>query len=350
MISDGYSKEESLFISGMSIIMMYFYHLFAFPDLWPDERCFYSLYYYKGIPVEQLIAPFGQLCVGIFAFNTGYILYKNSFEYLCYTSIFKRLFNFLIGYWIVCILFIIYGIVNSIQLPGIRIFISNLFGLNTSARVDYINVAHGWYVSYYLFLLLVLPLIVYISTRGKYRYLDFLLYIIWVLIVPYVPIAIIKYTWPITSTITGLLVCKYGLFEKCKGYLKLLRVWNTIGLSVGILFLTVFLRHFFSGYNAWGRLDGIYSFLTILSYLLIYPLLCRTIKKCFYLLGAMGLFLWFMHSIFVFDSDLAAILYAPRYPILITLWGIILMIIPTIIVAKIHKSVMNFSYINKTKK
>lgn len=74
MISDGYSKEESLFISGMSIIMMYFYHLFAFPDLWPDERCFYSLYYYKGIPVEQLIAPFGQLCVGIFAFNTGYIL------------------------------------------------------------------------------------------------------------------------------------------------------------------------------------------------------------------------------------------------------------------------------------
>ena len=161
--TEGYSRDEAKYVSGIAILMMFFHHFFAYPKFWPFERCFVSLFYYKGLPVEQIIAPFGQLCVGIFAFNSGYVLYKNSGKFSDYISVLPRLFKFLSSYWIVCVLFIIYGIFSYRQLPDTLTFLENLFGVNVNADANYINVAHGWYVAYYSLLLLLSPLIIYVS-------------------------------------------------------------------------------------------------------------------------------------------------------------------------------------------
>lgn len=55
MINIGYTKEQSEFVAGIAVLMMFFYHFFAFPSLWPSEDCFYSIWRSStGIQIERL--------------------------------------------------------------------------------------------------------------------------------------------------------------------------------------------------------------------------------------------------------------------------------------------------------
>lgn len=71
----GYSRAESQLIAGIAIIMMFFFHFFAYPDLQPSNNSYFTIFTHLNTPIEQIIAPFGQLCVAIFAFNSGFIYY-----------------------------------------------------------------------------------------------------------------------------------------------------------------------------------------------------------------------------------------------------------------------------------
>lgn len=90
-----YSKKDSTFIAGCAIIMMFYYHFFAFPEFLPKPDCYYAPIKYLGVLVQELFAHFGQLCVAIFAFNSGYVLYKKREDFNRITMNAKRAANFL---------------------------------------------------------------------------------------------------------------------------------------------------------------------------------------------------------------------------------------------------------------
>ena len=317
--------------------MMFFYHFFAFPDLQPENCHYLVLGYYKGVPIEQIIAPFGQLCVALFAFNTGFVICKNYENYSKYSLVLKRLLKFLIAYWIICLLFILYGIIAGKELPSIVMLLKNLVGRGLSARVSYINVAHAWYVSYYIVLMLFAPIL---SRMGKIinPILDLSIYIVFLVVIPYLPGSLLNIIWPISATVMGFLVCKYQFFYKIRSLKMMNNSITAISISIILVILTVLFRHEFSYYNIWGRLDGMYSALFISAILLLYKVIPQYITKIIVWVGTMSMYLWFLHSIFVMNEALLTVLYFPYIPIIITIWGIILMAFPAFICKKMSGS------------
>lgn len=103
-----------------------------------------------------------KICVGLFAFLTGWVLYLNP-KYMSYKYNFAKAKNFILDYWIVEFIFIIVGVTFCLKLPSFSIFFANLFGFETGSLevmgYDYVNVTHAWYVRFYLFLLLTFPLL-----------------------------------------------------------------------------------------------------------------------------------------------------------------------------------------------
>ena len=69
-MKNGITKEQSKMIQGLAIIMMLYHHLFATPEIFGIE--YFSLLNIGGINIEQKMAWFFKICVGIFAFMVGY--------------------------------------------------------------------------------------------------------------------------------------------------------------------------------------------------------------------------------------------------------------------------------------
>lgn len=343
----GYSKEESSIIAGMAIFMMFFFHFFAYPDLQPTANCYYAPIKHLGIPIEEIFAPLGQMCVAIFAFNTGFAICKFSNSYIDPKKILNRVLKFLTAYWLVCILFLLYGIIGNKELPDTRTLIFNLLGFELSARATYINVCHAWYVSYYVILLVISPLLVLLLSRTN-KYIDLLILISSILFVPQLPKWFLNTMWPLTSTISGYLVCKYDVFSYCKSMLKNRNKFFTCVMALTFLISCLLSRHFFRSYNAWFRLDGIYSFLFILSILLLIDFFPIKLKNALSYIGGLAMFLWFIHSIFAIgDIELRYVLYYPYFPLFITIWGILLSLPFAIICRKIHQSITEKMLISK---
>lgn len=195
---------------------MFYYHFFAFPEFLPKPDCYYATIKYLGVPVQEILAHFGQLCVAIFAFNSGYVLSKKRVDFNNINVIAKRATNFLISYWVVCLLFIIVGLICNSKLPDTSILLQNLVGLNVSARSDYVNVAHAWYVTYYLLFLLLCPLIVSNKIPNS-KLLDIFLLLLVATLLQVLPEYVQKIAWPLPASITGYLVSKYKLFTVMGG-------------------------------------------------------------------------------------------------------------------------------------
>ncbi len=94
------------------------------------------------------LAMFSKLCVAIFAFNTGYAMWTKQESYT-YSKITSRIFNFLIQYWVICILFIGYALLAGDTLPTLKQFGFNLFGVKTSTT-EFVSCGFAWYVYFYI--------------------------------------------------------------------------------------------------------------------------------------------------------------------------------------------------------
>lgn len=325
-----------MIVAGIAVIMMYFYHFFAFPDLQPSHSSYWTLFVHLSTPIEQIVAPFGQLCVAIFAFNTGYAIGVTPNKFSSYKVVGTRLIKFLLGYWIVCLLFYTYAAFFDVPFPDAKTLICNLFGFKLSARADFINVSHGWYVSYYIILLLMLPII---KTAGLHNRIVTLtvLYIVFVIGMPFLPSSVLIVLWPITSSLTGYLVCKYNILG---ALINIKTATMRVILSFQFIIVAFCLRHFLSGCNAWGRLDGIYALLIISSVLMILPLMNKSLKQLLATVGALGVFYWFLHSCFVIpDNKMVNLLYMPYIPPLILVWGLLLMTLPAMGCKKLQSKV-----------
>ena len=85
-----FSREMSLTVKGVAILMMLAHHCFAFPDYWLDG------FAVDGIPM--LLFDNFKICVAVFAFITGYGFYVGKESK--YKDNLGKVLRFLGQYWL----------------------------------------------------------------------------------------------------------------------------------------------------------------------------------------------------------------------------------------------------------
>ena len=149
-----FSKNDMKNLKGVAILLMLLLHLFARKEV---NGLYISFPTIDGVPLIYYLALFGDACVPIYLFASGYGLFI-SLSNKQDSSLFKnftRIFKLLLNYWIILILFVVVGIfMGSDNLPGsFNEFLLNFFTLSSSYNGAW------WFVQTYIILVLLSPLL-----------------------------------------------------------------------------------------------------------------------------------------------------------------------------------------------
>ena len=160
-----YSRDKSKMIQGIAILLMIFHHQFS------CEFEHYSLINWIGNAVgvsmlEIRIGWLGKMCVGLFAFASGYgictVLDKQTSVKEVYISILKRVFSFIMMYYMVVIAFA--------PIEIYKCHVSPQAILKAFLVYDNSYKAGWWYVKQYVCMVLLSPAMYYFLNfkgRGK---------------------------------------------------------------------------------------------------------------------------------------------------------------------------------------
>ncbi len=147
------TKEDTLHFKGVAILGMVLLHLFCRLGNLP----YTPLIWIGDVPLVYYIGLFGDLCVPIYCFCSGYAHYllqeKQGIRYA--RRIPGKILRFLINYWIVVILFSILGLLfdQTSSIPGSwGTFAGNMLVAGMSYNGSW------WFVTTYLFLLILSPI------------------------------------------------------------------------------------------------------------------------------------------------------------------------------------------------
>lgn len=334
----------STIIAGFAILLMICTHLFTHPDWLNKENDWVSIFGYIGKTTTEVIGLFGGICVQIFALTSGYALMMNPKAYGSWQKRFSRLFKFLFAYWIVYVLFLIIGYLNGDTMPGIKEFALNLVGLETSPYKDWMNVPFAWYVCYYIEFVLLTPILIWGFSSNK-KILDCAMVLSCVVVVyicKRLPFPVANYLYPLLSAVLGILIAKYGIFNKLH---KLITGHLHSALLVSAITLLMIFCNMVKKFNPIGGVNWYFfvelflsfaaAFLIIFTVELFHRIRSQQFKNFFIILGGLSMYLWFLHGIFFTGKNfLQSFIYSPKEPIII----LILCLVVTLPVAWLLKN------------
>lgn len=324
-----FDKEATGIIKGIALFMMFVHHFFSFPAWWG-----------KGIsyPLIGKFAPYFsaplKLCVPIFCFITGYFYFFN--KHKTYKYSFKKISDILISYWCVFFIFAILAAVLTGYKYSFGDFLAECFALK------YPTMIFCWYINFYIVFMLLFPIIAKLLSRNIH--LDLFISLI---LIPNIFRAVGHFVsndmlcemiehqqlW-ISCVLMGYVFADHGLFEKLRllneRIIKDKRL-NTVLMIIAALCLPYGRRAAPTLTLFFGRppvfdisMDVVYAPLFI--YAVVY--LCsvidfRSLKKPLIVIGKYSMLMWFMSCVFYGNCKtiFQPILYAPRNPILVTIWG-----------------------------
>lgn len=156
MIIIEFTRKQIRMTKGVAILFMLLLHLFCTREY---EGLFKPLIYIGDLPLVYYLALFGDCCVAIFCFCSGYGLManyqQNKLNYSAQNR--RRLFNLYFNYWIVIFLFVcILGPIlgRSSNYPGsLKDFILTVTALNPSYNGAW------WFVTTYILLVITSPIL-----------------------------------------------------------------------------------------------------------------------------------------------------------------------------------------------
>jgi len=307
ILDKGITKEQSKALQGAAILMMLYHHLFSVPDALGTQ--YYSLLNIGGINIELRMAWFFKLCVGIYAFVSGYGLCraikrdKDSFigslrnGYIC---VFKKLFSFYKQYWLVFVIFVPIGFVFFNRQFVLSEFLLNLLGISSTYNGAW------WYVYQYLKMLLIFPVMdcifIWFKDR-KERYYQWAFYaaVIAMLIALYVInrmafTAFLEYFRPplFLCFFAGYIISRFSLYELCCRFIpqKLLYFLGILGVVLVIAARVKIAKDATS-----VGLDYIFVPVFAFGFSVIMILLPK-LKKFFCFYGGLSTYMWLTHVFF----------------------------------------------------
>ena len=148
------TKQESKMLKGVAILSMLMLHLFCRKTDLP----YTPLLWIGNIPVIYYFGLFGDICVPMYCFMSGY---AHGLPTTNIAARWKQLLRFMIRFWTIVVVFSIVGIlVKDPNIPGsFGKFILNCLTL----RINY-NGA-WWYANIYIVLIILLPFSVWLVDR-----------------------------------------------------------------------------------------------------------------------------------------------------------------------------------------
>ena len=318
-------------VSVVAVLFMVIHHIFGFQHILVEGNAHIPLIEFHGFTLEKLFAAFGKICVAVFAFNTGYVVWKKRDDYIFFNNI-RRILKFTISYWVVYLLFLCYGFVFDEQLPSFSVFFLNLIGLETGTFVHSVNVPYAWYVCFYVFFIFTSPIIVRLCSMNKFGCFSFGL--LWFILAQIYPLSgmhgvvsdVLKIYLSVgICALSGIFFSKYHLFDFFSKYLPSDLLKSTLLFLLMMVMRQLCILLFMATY-----LDIFYAplfvFLTvnIMSKVKNY----HYIACVFSTLGKHSMNIWFLHGIFFMGAmKLQWILFLPKLSIFVFLWGLLLVLL-----------------------
>lgn len=330
------SKNDSYIIKAIAIFLMFIHHFFTFPH-WILSGGYTKFSFYFNAPTK--------LCVSIFAFITGwaYVLsskhtLRNSFERIC---------KFLINYWIVYIPVLLLSVCIFKYRPSALDIISEAFGIDTPVM------KFCWYVSFYIISMILLPFI--------YKFIDksLILAVVSGVIVPILFFSVLKLLVPSKSGLQllfnnlkhwfpciciGAIFNRYNLFRYFSVYTLRINRWIILFAAFAICNIG---RYFISA------LDILYCSVLVFAIVNIHFVSNSIITKILVSIGKVSINMWFLHCILfnsITTNFFQPLIYWPKNPVLIYIWGVIVFYVLanifTIIDKKVAKTIIVKKFLN----
>ncbi|MCI5971089.1 MAG: hypothetical protein MRZ29_08145 [Oscillospiraceae bacterium] len=335
-------------IKGIALLLMFASHLFSFPEWLVSGNEFISIPF-RNNTVAYFVGKFGGVCVGIFMFLTGYGMYFSYQKGNCIVISIKKAIKFILKYWILLFTFFL-----PVQILLGRTYFNphkwhqELFGIYTSI------VGFAWYVRFYMLAILSLPLLKRIIGKKLWSSLT-------LTVIPFQTIYILlwklsthimfhnaeavtlEYFKYISIVLVGYCFAKFDIYKYIDKFICTHKI-NGIFISVSGLSLIFIAR------LKWYENAKIFMpnadivFVPILVFCIIkllnnFPF--KLILQLLEIIGQHSMNLWFLQSIFFFETNkLQCIIYLPKLPLLILIWNIAILLpiskLYNLIYKKIH--------------
>ena len=347
-------KKTTLAIKGIMLVFMFIHHFFTIPS-----------WYVEGIsyPLLANLAPVFReplrICVPVFAFLTGYNYAFNQNKTYRYSL--RKITDLLFSYWIVYIPLLAIAILLGCYKFNLTAVALEMFAISTPVM------CFCWYVSFYCMTMLLLPILAKLVTGSALRDAFVLL------ILP--TIAFELYTAAVAGTpfaaslnklmlwfpcvTAGYLVAQHSLFESW--FDKILANFRSRIAKCLFLLIIALIAFFgrtvfpdfelcrltiFSGQSAALRInmDILYAPLLVYSLVKLFRAAKPVFLKPFIVIGESSMLMWFIHSIFfnVANEKTQRILYWPRNPLLVLLFGLIICLLAARLVNLPLKPLLKF--------
>lgn len=346
-------KNQSVSLKAFAVVLMFWHHLFGC-DTFLTNGIYYP-YFSFGSEFEIVVALGGKLCISLFAFASGYGLYKSYVEKANYSKILTSIFKFLMEYWVVMFVVAIPYLLYFDKF-NLDYLLVNLFTLLHNDEMLYVSLS--WYVKVHLGFLIMCPLMKYVSSKCNNFMLEIYLFIVLprmlTIYLPYSEAEFVDLGTSILSSISllcrwlpvfyvGVLFAKYGIIEKIRSKTFIGvgedSIWKTvISLVVSSLLIisSLYLR------CGWGE-DSLTNSICVIVFLvgfdeLYYRVIKRIkiIEEIVVFVGKYSFQFWLLSGMFFLNTtEFTWLLYLPKYKILICIWNFVILIPLAVITKKV---------------
>lgn len=312
------SKNESIMVQAIAVMLMVFHHLFAFPER--INVPYTMLFDFGFLHLETILSYGGRICISIFAFSSGYGLYKLGSDTVAggYKLVLKQLKKFYTRLWIVCIIFIPLGYVLDIYTFNWVTLIKSVLGISSAYNGEW------WYIASYLRLLLLYPIIYAVMTWVHKKTRKYSAIITGVLLI----VSSLIYSclqekgfigW-LLCFIMGMLMVQFNVFELLYSIILKLGVFKyvIIIMNVGGVFV---IRTVIN-----SNCDYDYLFAPIIVFSIVVILkskICgNVIISLLQVIGKYSTYIWLTHTFFAYYY-FQQLVYYVKYSTLIFIWCLV---------------------------
>jgi fucose 4-O-acetylase-like acetyltransferase len=335
-----FTKQDIKVTKGVAVLFMLLLHLFCRKEV---NGLYDTFPIINGVPLMYYIGLFGDACVPMFCFASGYGLFVsiNKAKGSIIKKYFMRIFKLLINFWIVLVLFVVIGFLagKAEILPGSPTkFLLNFFVLSSSYNGAW------WFLQTYIILVFLAPPLFKVIKKSN----SILLVVIsgFVYLVTYIQrikhVLVLGDNSALNMIVNAIVLVGTSqlpfivgaIFVKDKLYSKIYNKINNIPMKnplclFGIVLLVII--HAFYESMVIAPITGI-------AFICLFNLIDKKVKlqKVLNFIGNHSTNLWLTHMFF-YMTIFPKLTFAPKYPILIFCWLIILCLISSYLINFIYK-------------
>ncbi|WHY85186.1 acyltransferase [Neobacillus novalis] len=338
-----FTKNDMKITKGVAILFMLLLHLFCRKEV---NGLYDTFPIINGVPLMYYIGLFGDACVPMFCFASGYGLFvsinkeKGSIIKKNLTRIFKLLINF----WIILVLFVAIGFLagKAEILPGSPSkFFLNFFVLSNSYNGAW------WFLQTYIILVFLAPPL--FQVIKKYNSILLVLISGFIYVVTY--IQRIKHVLDLgdnsalnmivnASVLVGTSQLPFiigAIFAKDKLYSKIYNKANSFSMKNALCLLGILLLVIIHAFYE----SMIIAPITGIAFICLFNLMDKKegFKKILDYVGNHSTNIWLTHMFF-YMTIFPKLTFALKYPILIFCWLIILCLISSYLINAIYKPII----------